>query len=516
MSSSQSATARAIALRAAPASRRRFVDQPFDVERALFWAWLVLLCWLPIPLGSVEPWAWAILEVGVFVLLSVWCVAYARGVVRPPEVLMHAKPLVWLMIVWLVYVALYLVPLPLDMIALISPTTAALHRETLGFDDGWRSLALDPHAALASWLKSLAYVSAFVLTLLLVNTRERARQFLFVLVIFALAMSVYGILMHLNAVRLTWFSSPMFHGNQASGTYFNRNHFAGFLEMTLALGIGLLIADLQDRRATTWRQFVRNFLEWIFSPKMRLRLMLCVLVIALVSTRSRMGNVAFFASLLATGIIGIVLSRNATRGTVVLLTSLIVIDIFIVGSWFGVEQLAQRIEQTSLLRQEVIVPGMQESVEQRLDPTSGSLPMIRDFPAVGVGPGAWYLVFPNYRGEEVMPGFYEYAHNDYAQMAAEFGVIGFAMLGAMVLWSFGVALIAQAKRRDPLMRGLSFASMMGIIAIMIHSTVDFNLQIPANASLFMVLLALGWISLYLDRRDLAAPAKASRLASPPN
>ncbi len=509
-------SSRSVSLRATPASRRRFEQKPFDIEQTLFWAWCILLCWLPIPLGSVEPWAWAILEVGVFSLLSVWCVAYARGVVRPTEVFLRARPLVWLFLAWLAYLGIYLVPLPLDLIALISPATAALHRETLGFDAGWRTLALDPHAALASWLRSLAYVSVFVLTVLLVNSRERARQFLFVLVIFALVMSVYGILMHLNAVRLTWFGSPMFHGNQASGTYFNRNHFAGYLEMMLALGIGLLLADLRDRKATTWRQFVRNFLEWIFSPKMRLRLILCVLVIALVSTRSRMGNAAFFVSLMLTGVIGIVLSRNAARGTVVLLTSLIAIDLFIVGSWFGVEQLAQRIEATSIMRQEISVPGAQESIEQRLDPTSGSLPMINDFPVVGVGPGAWYLVFPNYRGEEVMPGFYEYAHNDYAQMAAEFGVIGVAMLGAMVMWSFGVALIAQAKRRDPLMRGLSFASMMGIIAIMIHSSVDFNLQIPANASLFMVLLALGWISLYLDRRDQAPSANASRLADPPN
>jgi hypothetical protein len=44
---------------------------------------------------------------------------------------------------------------------------------------------------------------------------------------------------------------------------------------------------------------------------------------------------------------------------------------------------------------------------------------------------------------------------------------------------------------------------MGVTAIGIHSTVDFNLQIPANAFVFMLLLALGWISLYLDR----APTK---------
>jgi hypothetical protein len=51
---------------------------------------------------------------------------------------------------------------------------------------------------------------------------------------------------------------------------------------------------------------------------------------------------------------------------------------------------------------------------------------------------------------------------------------------------------------------------MGVTSILIHSWVDFNLQIPANAALFMVLLALGWISLFHDRRE----AEDRRVASP--
>lgn len=492
-------------------SRRRFASKPVDVQSLLFWSWIGLLMWLPIPLGSVEAWASSTLQVGVFVILAAWCLAYSLGRVRPSEALQRAKWFVALLLAWLAYLLLYLVPLPIEAIALLSPQTAAIHRETMAFDAGWRTLAIEPHGAQVGWLKSLAYVCAFVLTLLLVNTRERVRQLLFALVVFALVLSVYGILMHLNGVRHSWFGSTMFHGSQASATYFNRNHFAGFLEMTLAMGVGLLIADLRDRQAQTWRQFVRNFLEWLFSPKMRLRLMLCVMVIALVSSRSRMGNTAFFASLLVVGIIGIVLSRHATRGTVVLLTSLIAIDIFIVGSWFGVEQLANRIENTPLARptEVVVMAGTQQSVEQRLDATSDTIPMVKDFPAVGVGLGSWYVLFPAYKGPEVMQGYFEYAHNDYIQFAAEVGVIGFAFVGGMVIWSFGVALLAHARRRDPLMRGVSFAAMMGILAIMIHSSVDFNLQIPANAVYFMVLLALAWISGYMRRLDHPARVRES-------
>ncbi len=43
------------------------------------------------------------------------------------------------------------------------------------------------------------------------------------------------------------------------------------------------------------------------------------------------------------------------------------------------------------------------------------------------------------------------------------------------------------------MRGLGFSGVMGIVALMIHSSVDFNLQIPANSALFVLLLAVSWI-----------------------
>jgi hypothetical protein len=79
-----------------------------------------------------------------------------------------------------------------------------------------------------------------------------------------------------------------------------------------------------------------------------------------------------------------------------------------------------------------------------------------------------------------------------------------------------VALRAQWLRSDPLARGMAFASIMGIVAIMIHSWVDFNLQIPANAQLFVVLMAFGWTALYLERKNPPAnpPSPAPDMRTP--
>src|SRR5204863_10182740 len=116
--------------------------------------------------------------------------------------------------------------------------------------------------------------------------------------------------------------------------------------------------------------------------------------------------------------------------------------------------------------------------EDRDEVARYALRMWKDFPLVGSGLGSFPAVFPRYSAEGTVLS-YTHAHNDYLEFAAEAGVLGLAMLGLMVLMSFLVALRAQYLRRDPVMRGISFASLMGIIALMIHSSVDFNLQIPA-------------------------------------
>jgi O-antigen ligase len=335
-----------------------------------------------------------------------------------------------------------------------------------------------------------------VLTLALVSNRARILFLARVLVYAALAHAVYAVLMHLSGVQEEFFGSKINHGAAASGTYVNRNHFAGYLEMTLALGIGLLLSGVSDRRADSWKRFLRQTIEWVLSPKMILRLSLCVLVIALTTTHSRMGNTAFFASLLVAGVIGIALSRHATRNTVLLLASLVVIDLLIVGTWFGVEKLARRLEQTTVAE-----------VQQREEPAAHTLAVIRDYPLLGAGPGTFYVAFEAYRPGSVRE-YYDYAHNDYAQFASESGLIGLGVLGLFVVLCLAAALRAQWQRRDPLMRGISFACIMGVTAILIHSSADFNLQIPANAAYFMVLLALGWISLHHDRHNAPVRTEA--------
>jgi O-antigen ligase len=470
-----------------------------DPERVLFGGLLLVLAWIPIPLGSNRAWAWGILEAAGFILLAAWLILWSLKIARVPDVLRKSWP-AWIALgCWIALQVLHVIPLPGTVVAFLSPESARMHAlpRVLGASSEYTTLSVEPHASLVFLLKSLSYCALFFLVLALVRRRSRVLMLARVIVYTAVTLSIYAVLMHLSGLDHEYFGTRIRHGDAASGTFVNRNHFAGYLEMTLALGIGMLIAGLSDRTADSWKRFVKDAIEWILSPKMLLRLSLCILVIAMTTTHSRSGNAAFFASLVIAGLIGIALSRHATRNTVILLASLVAIDLFIVGSWFGVEKLAQRLEKTSI-----------EEVQVREIPANDMLGLIRDYPAFGSGPGSFYMVYPRYRSEKTAGAFFDHAHNDYAEIASDTGVLGLALLGIFVVMSLAAALIAQAKRRDPLMRGISFACVMGVTSLLIHSWTDFNLQIPSNAVYFMVLCALGWISLYHDRREHANGVKA--------
>jgi O-antigen ligase len=141
---------------------------------------------------------------------------------------------------------------------------------------------------------------------------------------------------------------------QASGTFANRNHLAGYLNMGLAAGIGLMAGSLaRDNPDRTARQRLRDWLELMLSTKARLRLLLVLIVIALILTRSRMGNGSFMVGLLLAATVYWWHARTQRRGMALFVASLLVIDLVLIGAWVGVDKVVQRVQETRLLRGEV-------------------------------------------------------------------------------------------------------------------------------------------------------------------
>jgi O-antigen ligase len=159
----------------------------------------------------------------------------------------------------------------------------------------------------------------------------------------------------------------------------------------------------------------------------------------------------------------------------------------IVGNFFGIEEVAQRLQETSI------------DSEIRDEVARDTLVMVRDYPLTGTGAGSFYSTYPMYDSGSFGFGFVKHVHNDYLEFASNLGLPAFGLLGFCVLASLWHSIRAQLRRRDRLMQGMGFAASMAIVALLIHSIVDFNLHIPANAATFMVILALSWISRFSGR-----------------
>jgi len=444
-------------------------------------AFRLLVFLLPLPFGLDTGWAWSLAGAWVFTLLALefrerLLDQQLRQLPTLPTPIAFQKAALPLALIWLV-----------QAWALVQ----------------WLLVSLSPHDSLLSLTKGVTYAGFFTLALMMIDNRQRVREIIWMVVLAAAFQALYGSFMVLSGLEYGFFTEKEKYTGVATGTFLNRNHLAGYMELSLALGVGLLLAQPTEYFGSV-RQRLRQLIRMLLSSKVILRLLLAILVIALVLSRSRMGNTAFFASLMIAGALALFLMRNKTTATTVLLGSLLVIDIAIVGTFFGVDKVAERLQKTST------------DTESRDEVTRDTLNLFKEQPLVGMGAGTFIYVYPALKSDDVTSDrYYNHAHNDYAQFLAEFGLPATLALGGIVVWSLWQGLVAMRQRNSRFYQGVGFASTMAIIAFAMHSTVDFNLQIPANAMTFLLILALAGIARWTPHVTTEKSRRRSSRSSKP-
>jgi len=452
------------------------------INTAQFYSFLLLIFWLPIPLGSNRAWAWGIIEIVAFTLLALYLVLAVKNNEDVLKKLAPYKVLVIGFFTVQLWVILQFIPLPQSFLLILSPNLADIYQHS---PESLRTLSLDPSQTQVSSFKGLAYFCLMLLSLLLITTEKRLKQLIIVMVLSGTFQAVYGSLQAMSGNALSWVFEVA-NSSIATGGFIYKNHFANFLLLTLSMGIGLLVANLSSQEFSSAKARIRELISSLLEGKAVLRIALALMVIGLVMSRSRMGNAAFFVAMTVTGIFAFFYFKNRSKGLTVLLLSLLIIDTFILGAWFGLDKVKSRIEQTSL------------SQETRDEVNVYGLELIKKYPLTGTGAGSFYSVFPMVQGDDIKL-FYDHAHNDYLQFTIEYGIPFTALLAMIVLASLWQSIYTMRHRKNNLMKGVAFGCMMAIIGMLIHITVDFNLQAPANAVYFVLILTLAWQSKFLLR-----------------
>lgn len=484
--------------RTGDASRTHRAQHADSRPRGQLWALLALIVYAPLPLASNRPWALALLGLltGLILLWVVWLpagnafeIAWKRA--KTPMILLGA---------WIGLLSIQLVSWPTTSLNMRAPFAEIA------------TLSIDPYSTGLYLAKASVLAAAFWLVVTLIDTQRRIELLARVVVVSGLLQALTGVVLMASGTTFQIFFVNM-ESARAHGTFVSPNQYAGYLEMTLAMGIGLMIAKLDGHAVSNWRQRLHGWLAVLLTGKAMLRLSLIIMVVGLVASRSRGGNSAFFASLLIIGVVTVIFSKwvsrhltdtHATRrshSTVVFITSLIILDVIIIGGVVGVEKVVQRIESTNLEKQEAVIQPSgvavsrvqhEQSAEERGAAAIPSLQIVRNYPWIGTGGGTYHLAFPHYRPADVQ-GYFDHPHNDFVEFASETGLTGLLLLAMLLFHSLWQSFKLLLNPCDQFTRGMLFAGLMGVTSLLIHGMVDFNFQNPANAMLFLILLSMPYL-----------------------
>jgi O-antigen ligase len=388
----------------------------------------VLIAFAVLSLGGVEAWGQAIVEIGGSGLFFLWGILAIRR--RQAEV--HWN--------WLY--------LPLVGLAVFGLVQYAFR------------LSAYPYATKMELLRWGACVLFFFLAVESFRTADQAKGLIWFLVVLSFFVSLFAIVQHFRFNgKLYWFL-PLGPDAEPFGPFVNRDHFAGFVELTAPLGCALILFQAWGR------------------GKLPLVLLFTVLPIgALVLCASRGGMIGFafgFVLLLCLSREHHIVKRQLLSAAALALIA----GSFVV--WLGMREAIQRLG--SLTSEEI-------SRDRRVFMYRDTWQIFLHHPWGGTGLGTLAVVYPRY--ESYYDGLIvEHAHNDYLELLAETGLVGglCGLAFVVLLFQQGHANLQSAEGHlGPATYAGSMAACAGLL---LHCMVDFNLHIPSNALILIILASI--------------------------
>jgi len=151
--------------------------------------------------------------------------------------------------------------------------------------------------------------------------------------------------------------------------------------------------------------------------------------------------------------------------------------------WLGGQALVNRLVSIHTEARTELDGGLRLTVDR------DAMKMFAKAPILGWGLGTFPTVYPQFRSF-FTDKFINEAHNDYAQLLVETGVVGFAIMIWFLTTVFRNALSKIGDWTLDYNGAVALAALLGCTGILVHSFVDFNLQVPANAALFYTFCAI--------------------------
>ncbi len=320
------------------------------------------------------------------------------------------------------------------------------------------------------WTHIMLYAVFFILLTFHVFRTQHSQVLLIVLVTVAVGSSLYAAYQYFSSNTMVWhFQRPAIYARRGSGTFINPNNFAGYVAVLLPMMVVIVLAA----RVSVTTRFLAGYAALMF-------------LVGLVVSASRGGLLAAAGGMLA--LIFLLVRQKPFR-----MPALIMLAVLLLGSFVVVSQVTLAQKRFENLQSVVVGEDARVLLWQSAEE------MWRDHLWVGVGPGHYDAVFPQYRPDILQQRKPYFAHNEYLNTLADYGLVG----ALLVLVAIGAAEFAFRYGWKGLRRNASnldcarsnrlallLGAASGVTASLVHAFFDYNFHVPAYALLVVFLLGL--------------------------
>ena len=436
---------------AQPVSRRRHTL----ASRLAFLTICVAIVLTTLAYGTVHYWALAVFTISAAGLIAFWAVDAA--VLR--SALVAVNRLQWPILGLIILGLVQLLPLR-------------------DYDDGGlslspvRALSLDPYATRLVIFQVSALLIYFVMTTMFVDTPRRLKALVRTVAIFGFVMAAFGLTQSFttDGTRVYWFRQLT--QSQAFGPFINRHHFAGYMELALAMPLGLLVSGALESYKRPLYAFA-----------------VVVMAMSLVATNSRGGIISLGAEIFFVLVVGSFGWRRKKdqpraqriRSALMRGAAAMAIVLVLLGG-------ALLVSGPEVFTRFLGTPVAEDPTQGRAHFWNVTLDVIKAHPLLGSGLGSFSVIYTRY---DTRNGIFrlEQAHNDYLQTLSDAGILGGLLGTAFIVILFRRG-FARRDTHDKFRRGVTTGALAGCFAVLVHSFFDFTLHTTANALLFVIICAV--------------------------
>ena len=442
-----------------------------------FFLFIFTLIFAPLAFGCVEYWSIGTVEVLVPLSLLVLCGVQLQRKERPVQV-----PGLLPLLLLLLWMGLQLIPLPPGLVQVIAPATHAVYQPILqaGHLQSWIPLSVQPRATLQELLRFSTYGLFFILTVQLLSRPGYLKKTITITAWLGIAIAVEAIVQKITSPHAIYWFRTSSQANFPMGPWVYTNHFAGFMAMLFPIILALF---LYYRPTYEDQEPLRLKITALFTMPGTNRYLLfgfgaILSGVSILLSASRGGIITLGLALL----LFIFLTGNLTGQWRSSRTLLLIPLMLLLAGWLGADTIIKKFA-------DIWGPhGLNTS--ERLPVLLDSLKMFRHFVFTGSGFGTYEFAFPAFRTVPDATIIFDHAHNDYIELLATGGLIGFLTAAWFVCSVIIHSMQMLRKRRERYNQLLTIGALTSVIALLLHSMIDFQMYNGANGLYFFFFCGL--------------------------